>query len=288
MTTLPPKRRPSPRVKQKTSLWFYLYSFFSTAPKFNRRQNWKKRLKLTLGSLSLLALTVGWWLEWPHHIYNKTASHVLNLSGKAGFNIQDIMVTGRHFACSQKIVQAVNLKMGNPIFSNPLSHIKEELEKTPWVLKATVHRQLPHTLLIKLEERHPIAVWQHNKVHYLVDAEGVVISSDNLKEFSNLPIIVGGDAPLHAPKILLLLNSFPDIQKRITALVRVGGRRWDLQLDRKIIVKLPELKIEEAMNRLFMLVQKEKISAHNFSAVDLRLPNQIIMRVKTTEPLKTT
>ena len=66
---------------------------------------------------------------------------------------------------------------------------------------ATVKRQLPGVIFIQLMERQPVALWQHHQRHYLVDEQGVIISSDNLQGFARLPIIVGGDAWFMLPYI---------------------------------------------------------------------------------------
>lgn len=283
------KKRP---VKNQSisALWGRVFMPSAGGGRPSRRQPefWRQRLLYGAGIFMVLSLSAAWWFDVPGQIAEKVVENTIGASQKMGFCVRDVMVQGRRFAPTDRILQAVNLKKGDAIFLKSPAAIKEDLEKIPWVKKASVQRRLPHDLFIDLEERQPIALWQHQKIHYLVDASGVVISNEKLMEFSKLPIIVGGDAPLHAPKILALLDKFPDIQKRVTALVRVGGRRWDLQLDHKITVKLPELKSEEAFARLLLVIQQDKLHASDVSVVDLRLPHQMIMRLSPTGAVKIT
>lgn len=37
---------------------------------------------------------------------------------------------------------------------------------------------------------------------------------------------------------------------KITALVRIGGRRWDIQLNRQVTIKLPEAKLMKQLQNL--------------------------------------
>jgi cell division protein FtsQ len=76
-----------------------------------------------------------------------------------------------------------------------------------------------------------------------------------------------------------LLEKFPDLRKRLTALVRVGGRRWDLHLDRTLLIKLPETKVEGALVRLDLLIKQNKVKPAEVSVVDLRVQNQMVMRL---------
>lgn len=255
-----------------------------------RRQvgRWKSYARLGALVSSVVAVGVIWWLEYPQLLVAKTAESCVNLTQNAGFRLNDLMVTGRHHAPVDRILQAVDLQQGEPIFKRSPVEIRDSLQEIPWILSATVMRQLPSKVFINIVERQPVAVWQHQKVHYLVDANGVIISNDKLGEFAKLPVIVGADAPMHAPKMLHIINEFPEIKSRMTALIRVGARRWDLQLDQKIIVKLPEEKPEEALSRLVLLIRQKKLTASDMSIVDLRLPKQIILRLSPVGEVKIT
>ena len=128
-------------------------------------------------------------------------------------------------------------------------------------------------------ERKPIALWHHQQSFFLVDQEGIVITSPNITQFQHLPVVVGADAPVHAPKILALLEKFPEIRKRLSSLVRIRQRRWDLSLENSILVKLPEDSVEDALARLSLLIEQKKISKDETSIVDLRVPKQVILRL---------
>lgn len=239
-----------------------------------------------IASLVLLVPALLWWAEYPQRFGNFVSHTLVAASGRMGFCLSDVLVEGRHNASIEKILKVVNVRRGDPLFAYDPYQIKAQLEEISWIRHATVKRQLPGIIFIQLDERQPVALWQHQQKHYLVDEQGVIISSDNLQSFDKLPIIVGSDAPVHAPHILHLLEKFPDLRKRLSALVRVGGRRWDLHLDRTLQIKLPETKLEEALVRLDLLIKQKKINPTELSVVDLRVQNQMVMRLSPSAAMR--
>jgi cell division protein FtsQ len=252
------------------------------------RRYWSSSLvKITTISVSsFIFLALLWWAEYPQRFGNFVSHSTVAATGRMGLRLSDVLVEGRQNAPIEKILAIVNARQGDPLLSYDPYVIKRQLEEISWIRQATVKRQLPGIIFIQLQERQPVALWQHQQKHYLVDEQGVIISSNNLQAFGKLPLIVGGDAPVHAPHILRLLEKFPDIRKKLTALVRVGGRRWDLHLDKSLQIKLPETKVEDALVRLALLIQQNKINPSEVAVVDLRVQNQMVMRLSPTAAMR--
>jgi cell division protein FtsQ len=252
------------------------------------RRFWTNRLIniLSIASLIIIVPSFLWWAEYPQRFGNFILSGAVNITAKAGFSVDEVLIKGRHYASAERILNIVSVHRGDPLFACNPEAIKKQLEEYSWVRQATVKRQLPGILFIDIQERQPVALWQHRQRHFLVDEQGVIISSDRLHEFSKLPTIVGGDAPVHAPHILGLLENFPNVRQKMTALVRIGGRRWDLQLNKTVQIKLPEANIEEALVRLSMLMQQKKFNPAEITVIDLRIPNQMVMKLLPTAAVR--
>ena len=215
------------------------------------------------------------------------ASHgFIAASGRMGLALQDVLVEGRHNTPLDKILKVVNGRRGEPILNYNPYRIKKSLEQISWIRQATVQRQLPGILFIQLMERRPVAIWQRLQKYYLIDGEGVIISTDGLQAFAKLPLVVGEDAPLHAPEILKMLENFPEINTQVTALARVGGRRWDLHLNKTVVIKLPETKIEAGLKHFSGLIAHKKINLLETAVVDLRIPGKTIVRLLPAANLK--
>lgn len=268
-----PRSRPRPALQKRGSPSWLV----ETAMHRLWSASWIKMIFVT--GIALFSSLLLWQAEYPQRFGHFVSHSLVAATGRMGFCLMDVLVEGRQNASIEKILKVVNGHRGDPLLAYDPYVIKKQLEEISWIRQATVKRQLPGIIFIQLNERHPVALWQHHQQHYLVDEQGVIISRHNLQAFDKLPVIVGGDAPVHAPHILHLLEKFPDIRKKLTALVRVGGRRWDLHLDRTLQVKLPEVKIEEALVRLDLLIKQKKVNPAGISVVDLRVQNQMVMRL---------
>lgn len=95
--------------------------------------------------------------------------------------------------------------VGRNIFFVPLDQRRKQLEKIPWIQKATVMRVLPDQLRISVVERTPVAFVRHGQQIGLVDANGVLLSmspSSMTRHHYSFPVVTGIDAgdPLSSRK----------------------------------------------------------------------------------------
>ena len=205
-----------------------------------------------------------------------------------GLVVTDIEVEGRETTDAATVVAALTAARGTPILSVSPIRAKEQLEKLPWVRSATIERRLPGTLFVRLIERRPLAVWQHGGLQQLIDREGAVIPVEDLSRFARLPIVVGDDAAANAGMLIDTLANEPELAARVTAAVRVGGRRWNLRIDDVIDVLLPEENAEAAWSRLAQLERASTLLKRDVQTVDLRLPDRLVLRVNAAPVRETT
>jgi cell division protein FtsQ len=211
---------------------------------------------------------------------NGLTSAMLSATGALGLTVDDIEVEGRTTTDTATILSALGAHAGTPILAvNPV-HAKEQLEALPWVRSAAIERRLPGTIFVRLVERKPLAVWQHDMKQELIDRDGTVIPVGDLSRFANLPTVVGGDQARHgAADLIDLLSSEPDLAARVTAAILVGDRRWNLRIDNAIEVMLPEDDAAGAWARLAKLERINRLLQRDVRTVDLRLPDRLVMRV---------
>jgi cell division protein FtsQ len=203
----------------------------------------------------------------------------LQASARAGLAVREILVEGRVQSEARDIRAVLDARRGSPILAFDPYAAKAELERLPWVRRASVERRLPDTIFVRLEERVPLALWQRQGRFVVIDSEGVEIAGTDPARFADRLVVVGDDAPAHASALLALLETEPAMLKRIAAAVRVGGRRWNLRLDNGVDVNLPETNAGAAYERLAQLVRENALVDRNLVAVDLRLPDRLILRV---------
>ncbi|MES2607994.1 MAG: cell division protein FtsQ/DivIB [Pseudomonadota bacterium] len=280
--------------KEKKSGFFFStafldrFSFANAKPQHNRteriraqRNRSQVRSWFTAASLTIIGIATAICiaLGLPQKAYNATKDRLVIFSGRIGLDVRDVFVEGRKNASLDVIMSATQVATKTPILAYDIDVIRDNLLKVDWIKTATVQRRLPNLLYIKLVERQPIALWQRQGHHYLVDKDGVVIKSPILDAFKALPIVTGVNAPAHTPKLLDLLNKFITVRKHLSAMIRIRERRWDITIDKTITVKLPEEGLEDALARLSILLDEQKITPSDVISVDLRLPKQVIMRL---------
>jgi cell division protein FtsQ len=212
------------------------------------------------------------------------ASSVLALTGRLGLVVNDIVVEGRATTDTATILDALGARAGTPILAVDPSRAKRQLEALPWVRSATIERRLPGTLLVRLVERRPLAVWQHDGKQELIDRDGTVIPVTDLSRFAKLPTMVGDDQARHgAAQLIDTLANEPDLAARVTAAVFVGDRRWNVRIDNTIDVLLPDDDMAGAWARLAQLERTNRLLQRDVQTVDLRLPDRLVMRVTNTQ-----
>lgn len=254
---------------------------FAKRPRQGYRDQSVFKRNFQILSVLVVMSSIGYALhqDVPYKVYDFVADSLLVTTQKSGFQVADVVIQGRHYTSPQQVLAAVDLVRNDPLFKYSPEEIRGRVRQISWVRDAKVIRQWPNTVFIKLEERRPLAIWQNQKQHYLVDDEGVVISDKIYAEYQKLPMIVGTDAPKCVSQILSTLVKSPELQNRVTALVFVSGRRWNLQIDGSIDVKLPEKDFEGAIVRLQKVLSQPNVNFKDVKVIDLRNDQRVTLRL---------
>jgi cell division protein FtsQ len=203
---------------------------------------------------------------------------LLTASGGFGLSVQNIDVDGRAVTPSEDVLKALDVARYAPILGVSPEKARQRLQALPWVRTATVERRLPDTIHVYLVERKPLALWQRDGKVTLIDTDGVVIATDHLDRYATLLLVVGEDAPTHTAELLGILNTQPDLMKRVSSAVRVGERRWNLQIDNGITVEMPETGLADAWAHLAEIEHNHALLARDIQGVDLRLSDRVVVK----------
>ncbi len=206
---------------------------------------------------------------------------VYDLTAGMGLSVQEVLVYGREATRPIELLAALGIGRGDPILMLDPDVARDRIEGLPWVREAWVQRQLPDTVVVRIEERRPLALWQNEQRLTLIDDEGEVLGDGEVGAFADLPQVVGADAPDHAPQFLPMLAAEPEVAGRVSAAVRIGGRRWDLRLDNGVAVRLPEDDVPLALHRLARLQREEGLFDRDVLAIDLRIADHLVIRTST-------
>lgn len=210
-----------------------------------------------------------------------------SLIASAGFTVQTVTLDGRAETGQKEIVRMLGIKRGTLMFYVDVDEARARLEALPWVKSAEVRRVWPDRIHVRVVERKPVALWQHEGTVDLIDAEGHPIVGQDPVRFAGLPLVVGPGAESAVASLLTLVASQPNLKLRVKAAVRVGERRWNLRLDNGVEVRLPEEGAEAALTELVRLEREDNILARDITVIDLRFPDRFIVKLPPGSPLAT-
>ncbi len=231
-------------------------------------------LFLMFCGLIFLALWLGGFMP---HIRQSAHDFKVNRLMAMGFVVKQVDVMGEGRLNEADVRAAIGIYPGEYFFGADLERAQLRTESLPWVDRAVVRRLWPNRIVVQLVETQPYALWQKNGQFSLVSAKGEEIVK--LEDVQSLPqglkTLIGPNAPEYAASIEAFLEVYPDIWARTQSLVHMRSGRWDLYLSGGVKVKLPEIHIDAALQRLADLQQRTQILDRDLAAIDLRLPDRV-------------
>jgi cell division protein FtsQ len=150
------------------------------------------------------------WLLWLILILAATGYWLIFHSQY--FLVTNIKVQGNSRVPSEKISTLAQIAVGQSIAKIPTNEISSALSAIPEIKSVAVERGWPHTVLVNVNERKPIAVANNGKQLVLVDDAGIVAS-----------------APIsQAPKGMLTVIGAPSSNAMLAAVTVIAGlpKEW--------------------------------------------------------------
>jgi len=200
--------------------------------------------------------------------------------GKAGLRVEQIEVRGvKRMDVTTVYAVALDQKSrAMPLVD--INLVRDRLLQYGWVQDAHVSRRLPDTLLIRIVERTPAAVWQNQGQLSLIDRDGVYLEPVSANAMPDLPLVIGPGADRQEPAYQALMVAAPALKPKVRAATWVGNRRWDLLFDTGETLSLPEGD-DEAAKALKLFAEKDgtsKLLGSGYVKFDLRDPTRMVVR----------
>jgi cell division protein FtsQ len=201
----------------------------------------------------------------------------------SGMSIDEVRITGQSETAELDVLKQLQIGPFPSLFTFDLDGAKARLDTLPWVADATLRKVYPHELSVVIRERTPDALWQDSAGKlWLIDDQGHQISDAVDDRYGALPVVIGDCAAQHIAEFTALLASQPALATKVRAGVYVGGRRWTMVLDSGIELMLPEANPSAAFATIARLDASKALLSREVSAVDLRTPGQLVVRLDAT------
>jgi cell division protein FtsQ len=240
------------------------------------------------------------WAWWRWRGF--AAVTVLALGGYAvhrGFNriagmqmlrVQRIVVHGNNRLSTGEMLALLDGLRGQSILTVNLDEWRAVVMNSPWVAEAVLHRTLPFTVDVSVQERNPLGIGRINGSLYLVDDNGVVIDEYGPHYADlDLPIIDGlssapGDASPDAARAMLarrLLDALRarNMAARVSQIDVSDPRNAVVLLDGDVTqVRLGDERFVERLQSYFDLAPalRERVSGIDY--VDMRFDERVYVR----------
>lgn len=140
------------------------------------------------------------------------------------FAVNRIQLSGIVYTDQEQIAEITKSIRGKPILTADLNSVRNRLEDLPWVKYASVTMDFPHTVVIQIAERTPVAAFlgEDNKWR-VIDVEGRVIDVlagrpvDYMAVYGAGPLLDRGATSIEYAKVAQLVTAMPP---RLVPLVR--------------------------------------------------------------------
>jgi cell division protein FtsQ len=200
---------------------------------------------------------------------------------RLGVAASDVRIEGVNGARAAEVRAVVMPEGRSSLLSADPDDVRARVEGLDWVENATVQRVWPATVIVHVTRRAAFARWQENRTVTVIDAAGERLLAERAVDHPELPLVVGAGASHAAAPLLVALEQAPQTQARLAALVRVGERRWNLQMKSGLTVALPETGAVAALQQLEGLQRAHRLLDRPIGTLDLRVPGRLAVR---TEP----
>jgi cell division protein FtsQ len=217
---------------------------------------------------------------------------------------RDVVVEGNRHVSSEEVISALGLPAGDSrfgmnIFRLSLDEMRDRVESIAWVKSATVTRALPHRLVVRVEERTPVAFINVAGQVKLVDSDGVILEKPERGNFA-FPVIEGLDAasdPADRRTRLAVYQTF--LQQLSEETASSGWMVSEVNLsdpddlkavlvqgDETILVHFGHQDFSERFHDFLTLIPEMRRNNSRIYSVDLRYRNQVVVNPQGSSQLK--
>lgn len=203
-----------------------------------------------------------------------------NRSAAFGWSVETIDVSGVEAEQASEVAAAIGAYRGQPMLNFDPVAARDAVEALPWVREASVIRLWPDQIAVLVQPRAEFALWQIDGDIHVIDRDGSVLGEASATDWPDLPLVVGAGANAEAEGLLDLLEHHGEIASRISAMVRVGDRRWNLRLTNGLDIKLPEDEVGAALTLLSAMHSERGVLRLDAESIDLRQPGEMIVRAR--------
>jgi len=195
--------------------------------------------------------------------------------------IRHVAIEGSFVHLSRRDIQAqLQQALSGDYFTADIEHVRQVLLTLPWVQDASIRRQWPSTLRIKVIERSAVAYWSDDA---LLSDRGDLFRPESIDREMRIPVISGPEG-LHHKVWAFLVKLHTDLSGLGLAVneLRLDERRsWSMLLSNGVELRLGRNDTERRIQRFVKVFSMQNApNIDGIEYIDLRYPNGFAMKGK--------
>jgi cell division protein FtsQ len=107
------------------------------------------------------------------------------------FRVRETVVRGCREVTEKEIILLGAVSSSQSLLALNEEVIRRRIKANPWIKSVSIGRELPDRLVVKIQERSPIAVIRQDANFYLVDREGIIFKKLGKNDEIDLPVLTG-------------------------------------------------------------------------------------------------
>ena len=199
--------------------------------------------------------------------------HNLDLKNIDYLKVKNIKITGLEKIETPKLYNNLSyLKLQNLFFLNK-SKIDKILMTNSSIENYSVVRIFPSTLKIDIKKTNILANTYKDRSNFLIGTNGKLIKTNKIR--NDKPFVFGN---FKNDKFLEFKKTVDKSKLKFTEIKKIyffDSGRWDIEMIDGIIIRLPQKKLEDALNLSFNLIAHDEFK--KVGIIDIRVKNQVII-----------
>ncbi len=196
------------------------------------------------------------------------------------FMVTMMAIDGASPAVAEAVRKMVPVTLPVSSFQLDIAALRATVAQVDAVAAVDMRVRAGGILQVDIRERVPAVLWRTADRIEMLDTTGHRVATllDRAAR-PDLPVIAGEGADQSVAEAMAVIAAVQPLAGRLRGLVRMGGRRWDVVLDRDQRILLPEQDPVKAVERVIALDQAQDMLNRDVLVVDMRNKDRPTIRI---------
>lgn len=195
----------------------------------------------------------------------------ISIENRPEFMVSRLEVTGASPAVEDAVRMMLPVGLPASRFAIDLNSYRDAIERLDAVRDVSLTVLSGGALEARVTEREPVILWRKPTGLDMLDADGHRVASLTRRDARpDLALIAGDGADKAVPEALDILAAAQPLLPKMRGLIRVGERRWDVDLVGGRRIELPAKDPVPAMKRVIEVDRSDDLLSRDFTRIDMR------------------